>query len=350
METSLINLSLGAGCGCKIDAAELGVLLRELSGRERSPDLLVGVETADDCAVWRISDERYLLFTTDFFTPPVDDPYDYGRIAAANAVSDVYAMGGRPLSATVIFGYPPDVVGREAARAILRGGLDVMSEVGCTVSGGHTIKNHQPVFGFSVVGEVPAAHLKTNAGAHAGDHLVLTRALGVGVFSNALQQGLLAPEEYVRLRPSLLALNRVGQKIGALSAVSAMTDVTGFGLLGHALEMAEGAGLALDLDARAVPLLDGTSSLAPLVFSRGSGASRNLVNAGGKVAFPDALDHDARLVLADPQSNGGLLVAVAPEGLDELLSLLRREPHATPAVVGRFQPRGSRTHTLHVQA
>jgi selenide,water dikinase len=345
---SLVNLALGAGCGCKIDAAELDMLLVELSGRTSSPDLLVGIETADDCAVWRLSPDRYLLLTTDFFTPPVDDPYDYGRMAAANALSDVFAMGGRPLAATTILGYPPDVVDAETVRAILRGGLDAMAEVGCIVAGGHTIKNHQPIFGFSVIGEVAPAHLKTNSGARPGDLLVMTRPLGIGVFSNALQQGLLEPADYDRIRPFLLAINRIGAAVGPLPEVSAMTDVTGFGLIGHALEMAEGAGLALDLDCAGLPLLDGTRDLAQIVFSPGSGAWRNLANAEGKVAFPETLDRDMRLILADPQSNGGLLIAVSPQGLDRLLAVLAGEPSGTPAVIGRFHSRDGRTHPIRI--
>jgi selenide,water dikinase len=289
-----------------------------------------------------------LLFTTDFFTPPVDDPYDYGRIAAANALSDVFAMGGRPFAATTIFGYPPDIVDVETARTILRGGMDAMAEVGCSVAGGHTIKNHQPVFGFSVVGEVAPAHLKTNCGARAGDLLVITRPIGIGVFSNALQQGLLTPDEYLRIRQSLISINRVGADVGALTGVSAMTDVTGFGLLGHALEMAQGAGLGLDLQADAVPTLEGTETLAPIVFSPGSGASRNLANAEDKVAFPETLRRDARMILADPQSNGGLLIAVSAGELDPLMAVLAREPQCRPSVIGQFHARAAGMPVIEV--
>jgi selenide,water dikinase len=346
--SSLVNLALGAGCGCKIDSARLDTLLCELAGRTVSESLLVGVETADDCAVWKFSEERYLLFTTDFFTPPVDDPYDYGRMAAANALSDVYAMGGHPLAATTIFGYPPDLVDAETARTIFRGGLDAMAEVGCSVAGGHTIKNHQPIFGFSVVGEVSPAHLKTNCGARAGDLLVITRPIGIGVFSNALQQGLLTPQEYLNIRPSLISINRVGSEVGLLAGVSAMTDVTGFGLLGHALEMAQGAGLALDLHADAVPTLEGTEALAPIIFSPGSGASRNLANAEGKIAFPKALSRDTRLILADPQSNGGLLIAVSAGELDSLMAVLERDPQCRPSVLGEFHSRPEGTPAIQV--
>jgi selenide,water dikinase len=346
--SSLLNLALGAGCGCKIDSAGLDALLCELAGRTVSPALIVGVETADDCAVWKFSEERYLLFTTDFFTPPVDDPYDYGRIAAANALSDVFAMGGRPFAATTIFGYPPDIVDAETARTILRGGMDAMAEVGCSVAGGHTIKNHQPIFGFSVVGEVAPAHLKTNCGARAGDLLVITRPIGIGVFSNALQQGLLTPDEYLRIRHSLISINRVGADVGALAGVSAMTDVTGFGLLGHALEMAQGAGLALDLQADAVPTLEGTETLAPIVFSPGSGASRNLANTEGKVAFPETLSRDVRMILADPQSNGGLLIAVSAGELGSLMAVLAQDPQCRPSVIGQFHARAAGMPVIEV--
>jgi selenide, water dikinase len=346
---SLVNLALGAGCGCKIDAAELSSLLTELSGRTAHRDLLVGVETADDCAVWRFSDERYLLFTTDFFTPPVDDPYDYGRMAAANALSDVFAMGGRPFAATTIFGYPPDIVDAETARTILRAGLDAMAEVGCTVAGGHTIKNQQPIFGFSVIGEVAPSHLKTNSGARAGDLLVLTKPLGIGIFSNALQQGILEPEQYTAIRPLLTSINRIGAELGPIAEVTALTDVTGFGLLGHALEMAEGAGLTLNLDAKAIPIMDGAKELASVVFSPGSGGARNLSNTGETVDFDADVDRDTRLILSDPQSNGGLLVAVTPSGIDRVLKVLKTEPLAQPAVIGQFNSADQRACRIHVR-
>ena len=333
----LTELAHGGGCGCKLSPAVLADILRRTPAAGVFPDLLVGTETADDAAVWRLNDDQALIATTDFFTPVVDDPFDFGRIAATNALSDVYAMGGRPILALAIVGMPvarlaPEVIGR-----ILAGGASVCAAAGVPVAGGHSIDSAEPIYGLVALGLVHPDRVMRNRAARVGDVLVLTKGLGVGVFSAALRQGRLDAAGYAAMIDSTTRLNAVGPDLAALPGVHALTDVTGFGLLGHALEMARGAGLAVEIDAAAVPLLAGAEGLARAGVRTGASA-RNWASYAADVAVPANLPDGRRDLLCDPQTSGGLLVATAPDGVDAVLAAARDAGFAQAAVVGRFTP------------
>ncbi|MBE7218874.1 MAG: selenide, water dikinase SelD [Caulobacteraceae bacterium] len=331
----LTDLAHGGGCGCKLAPGVLADLLRRTPAAGAFPDLLVGTETADDAAVWRLNAEQALVATTDFFTPVVDDPFDFGRIAAANALSDVYAMGGRPIFALALVGMPvarlsPEVIGR-----ILQGGAHVCAAAGVPIAGGHSIDSAEPIYGLVALGLVhPDAVLKNRA-ARAGDRLILTKGLGVGVFSAALKAGRLDAAGYGAMIDSTTRLNAVGADLPGLAGVHAVTDVTGFGLLGHALEMARGAGLACELETDAAPLLAGAEALARAGVRTGA-SGRNWASYGEAVALPDDFPAWRRDLLCDPQTSGGLLIAVAPEAAGAVLAHVRSAGFPQAAVVGRL--------------
>ena len=334
-QISLTNLSSAGGCGCKLDPATLQKILCAVKTPEQK-ELVIGFDTADDCAVYEYSDDDFLLFTTDFFTPLVDDPYTYGALAAANALSDVFAMGGKPMIATVILGYPTDKVSTSVVQEIMRGGQEIVTSTGCLIVGGHTIVNPQPIYGFSVIGRVEKQNLKPNSAARAGDILILTKPIGSGILSNALKLGLLKDSHYEQLRAYLLEVNSCGYQLGQVTQVHAMTDVTGFGLIGHALEMAEGANLSLEIHADNVEIFDGVKDLCAAVISPNSGAVRNAKAYESKPDFHGEWPLDDRYIFCDPQSNGGLLISIDPSALtmvqDILLSCLGRKG----AVIGTF--------------
>lgn len=329
----LTSLSHGGGCGCKIAPGILADILKGTSRLPVPPELLVGIETADDAAVYKLNDEQALVATTDFFMPIVDDPFDFGRIAATNALSDVYAMGGRPIMALALVGMPINVLSHDVIRRILEGGEAVCQAAGIPIAGGHTIDSVEPIYGLVAIGLVDPAHLKRNADVRPGDALILGKPLGVGIFSAALKKGALSAESYARLIETTIRLNTPGPQLARLDGVHAMTDVTGFGLAGHALEMARGSGCRLRIDFSQVPLLDQARELAEAGFITGASA-RNWASYGEDVDHARDMTEIDQALLCDPQTSGGLLVACAEESVSEVLDVFRSHGFAAAAVIG----------------
>lgn len=310
-EYKLTQYSHGAGCGCKISPKLLDTMLQSKIDAAIYPNLLVGNETRDDAAVYDLGDGTALVSTTDFFMPIVDDPEDFGRIASVNAISDVYAMGGTPLIAIAILGWPINTLPPEVANAVIEGGRKACAEAGIPLAGGHSIDSPEPIFGLAVTGKVQLAHLKKNGGAKVGDRLFLSKPLGVGILTTAQKKGVLAPEHAHLAPDSMKKLNRVGERFGRLPYIHAMTDVTGFGLLGHLGEMCEASDTSAVIHFDKVPLID------PAVIDHylslkciPGGANRNWDSYGHKIA---GVSESQRPILTDPQTSGGLLTAVAPE-------------------------------------
>jgi selenide,water dikinase len=332
-EPRLTSLAHGGGCGCKIAPAMLGDILKAMPPAAPFANLMVGTETSDDAAVWRLNDRQALVATTDFFMPVVDDPFDFGRIAATNALSDVYAMGATPILALAIVGMPVNVLSPATIGGILEGGASVCAAAGVPVAGGHSIDSAEPIYGLVALGLVDPEHVLTNRGARPGDVLVLTKPLGVGVLSAAFKQERLDPAGYAAMLASTTRLNTLGAKLAGRPGVHAVTDVTGFGLLGHALELARGAGVAVEL-AASPPLLDGVEALVRAGVRTGA-SSRNWAGYGVEVDLPDGFEDWRRDLLTDPQTSGGLLIAVAGGEAEALLRLARDDGFADAAVVGR---------------
>jgi selenide,water dikinase len=330
----LTSLAHGGGCGCKLAPAVLQDILKGMPATAAFADLMVGTDTSDDAAVWRLNDTQALVATTDFFMPVVDDPFDFGRIAATNALSDVYAMGGRPILALAIVGMPIDKLAPQTIRRILEGGASVCAAAGVPIAGGHSIDSVEPIYGLVALGLVDPARVLTNRTARAGDVLILTKALGVGVLSAAFKQERLAPGGYEALIASTTQLNAVGAELADLPGVRAMTDVTGFGLLGHALEVCRGSGLAGEITAQP-PLLAGVEALAQAGVRTGA-STRNWASYGEAVSIPQSLPDWRRDLLTDPQTSGGLLIAAAPDAAEAVLSLVRARGFDRAAVVGRL--------------
>lgn len=339
-QTRLTALAHGGGCGCKLSPAVLHELLAGMPALRAFPDLLVGIETGDDAAVYRINDEQAVVATTDFFMPIVDDPFDFGRIAAANALSDVYAMGGRPILALAILGMPLGKIAIETVRSILAGGAAICAQASIPVAGGHSIDSPEPIYGLAVIGLVRPDRVLRNSGAKAGDVLILSKALGVGVISAALKSGTL--EEplqraiYATLIDSTTRLNEIGHALATVAPVHAMTDVTGFGLLGHGLEMCHGSGLRARIRFDALPLLSGVADLARVPYRTGA-AGRNWASYGQEVALATGTADWKRDLLCDPQTSGGLLVAVAPDGAAKVLEMLRAAGFDRAATIGELR-------------
>jgi len=331
----LTSLAHGGGCGCKLAPAVLQSILKDMPAAAPFTDLMVGTDTSDDAAVWRLNDTQALVATTDFFMPVVDDPFDFGRIAATNALSDVYAMGGTPILALAIVGMPIDKLAPETIRAILQGGAAVCTAAGIPVAGGHSIDSVEPIYGLVALGLVHPNKVLTNRTARAGDVLILTKALGVGVLSAAFKQERLDAEGYAALIASTTQLNAVGRELGDLAGVHAVTDVTGFGLLGHTLEICRGAGLTGEISAEP-PLLAGVEALARAGVRTGA-STRNWASYGHDVRLLDDLPDWRRDLLTDPQTSGGLLIAVAAEAADDVLALVRERGFSAAAVVGRLE-------------
>ncbi|RYZ00417.1 MAG: selenide, water dikinase SelD [Chitinophagaceae bacterium] len=343
METAPLKLSQfskGGGCGCKIAPAVLQQIVQSDTVIS-FPDLLVGNESNDDAAAWRIEGDTAIISTTDFFLPIVDDPFDFGRIAAANAISDVYAMGGSPMMAIAILGWPVDKLSVEVAREVLRGGRAVCAEAGIPLAGGHTIDSSEPIFGLAVTGSVKASQLKRNNGAQEGDVLYLTKPLGVGVLATALKRGVLDEAHYSALIGQMTRLNKVGAQLGAIDAVHALTDVTGFGLLGHLHELCAGSGLSATLRYGALPRIDGLDGYLQQ-RTIPDATFRNWNSYGKDVSFEKGVNvMEAFNLLPDPQTNGGLLIAVAPGDAATVETLLRAEGlYATP--IGAMQAAGEK--------
>ena len=335
-EVRLTRFSHGAGCACKLSPADLRTVLGLVHGLDRDPDpnLLVGLDTADDAAVYRVRDDLALVVTTDFFTPIVDDAYDWGRIAATNALSDVYAMGGTPLLALNLVAWPRDGLPFELLARVLDGSNDVVRRAGAVVGGGHSIDDPEPKFGLAVVGTVHPERVLTNRGAQPGDALVLTKPIGLGVISTALKRDA-APahlvDEAIRVMTTLNADARdAALELG--DALHAATDVTGFGLLGHLREMLHASGLAGDVDADAVPVIDGVRDLLAAGMVAG-GTQRNHAFIDDYVDW-GTLALDEQLLLADAQTSGGLLLAVAAASADQLVRALETRGTLAAAIVG----------------
>jgi selenide, water dikinase len=309
MAVALTSLSHGAGCGCKLPAADVHALVRGLR-RVEDPNVLVGFEGADDAAVYRLSDDLALVTTVDFFTPIVDDPYLFGRIAATNALSDVYAMGGRPVTALNLVAFPLERLGADILREVLRGGQDAAADAGCAVVGGHSIDDPEPKYGMAVTGVVHPDEVLTNAGGQAGDELVLTKPLGAGAVATALKKGFAPPEALAAAVAAMTELNRDAAAAALAAGAHALTDVTGFGLLGHLHELARASGLAAEVDADAVPALEGALELLADDRAVAGGSRRNREYAATFASFDEAVTEPRRRLVCDAMTSGGLLAAV----------------------------------------
>ncbi len=333
MQVKLTQFSHGGGCGCKIAPGVLEKILAKTAPGLIPKQLLVGIETADDAAVYQLNDTQAIVATTDFFMPIVDDPFDFGAIAATNAISDVYAMGGQPLFALALVGMPVNQLPLDVIRKILEGGESVCAKAGIPIAGGHTIDSVEPIYGLVAIGLVDPRNLKRNAGAKPGDKLVLGKPLGVGIYSAALKKGKLDESGYKAMIASTTRLNTPGTKLGKLEGVHALTDVTGFGLLGHLLEICKGSGAAATVDWGSLPLLPGAVEFAREgVFTGASG--RNWTGYGERVTLGKGLGEAEQLLLTDPQTSGGLLVACSPETVEAVLAVFRADGFGDAAVIG----------------
>lgn len=312
----LTEYSHGAGCGCKISPKILDTMLKSKL-KFSDPRLLVGNSSKDDAAAYDLGDGSAVLSTTDFFMPIVDDAFDFGRIAATNAISDIYAMGGNPLLAIAILGWPVNKLPPELAQQVLEGARHTCKEAGIMLAGGHSIDAPEPIFGLAVTGRVLINELKRNDTAQAGDRLYLTKPLGVGILTTAQKQKKLLPQHATIARDSMVQLNRIGQQFAGVAGVHAMTDITGFGLLGHLLEMCEGSGVCAAIDSLSVPVLPQVADYIKQGCIPG-GSERNFASYGGKVS---ALTPEQQVLLCDPQTSGGLLVAVSPDAEAALIHL-----------------------------
>lgn len=329
----LTQFSHGGGCGCKVAPGVLQQILAKAAPGILPPQLLVGIETSDDAAVYRINDHQAIVATTDFFMPIVDDPYDFGAIAATNAISDVYAMGGTPLFALALVGMPIDQLPLATIQRILEGGEAVCARAGIPVAGGHTIDSVEPIYGLVVVGLVDPRYLKRNTGAKPGDALILGKPLGVGVYSAALKKDQLTPDQYRTMIASTTALNTPGLSLGHMNGVHALTDVTGFGLLGHLLEICRGSNAGAAIEFARLPLHPQALDFARAGIHTGASA-RNWESYGHEVSLGDGIDDAARAILTDPQTSGGLLVACSEGCTDDVLEIFAAEGFAHAAVIG----------------
>ena len=331
----LTEFSHGGGCGCKIAPAVLSRLLANVNMPLLPPDLLVGTETSDDAAVYRLNDQQAIIATTDFFTPIVDDPYDFGRIAATNALSDVYAMGGTPLFALALVGMPLGKIPEEAIRLILAGGQDVCKAAGIPIAGGHSIDTLEPIYGLVGIGVVHPDRVKRNNQAQAGDVLILSKPLGVGMLSAALKKGTLSAEGYADMVRWTTKLNTPGIALSALPQVHAMTDVTGFGLAGHLLEICRGSSLSANVEFDAVPVIPLAAEIAQSGTATGASA-RNWDGYGSSMVLPEGFTQWKQNLLSDPQTSGGLLIACAPDVAAQVLDILQGQGFEAAVVIGNL--------------
>ncbi|MGM9426164.1 selenide, water dikinase SelD [Hydrogenophaga sp. MI9] len=331
----LTSLSHGGGCGCKIAPGVLSDILKGTAAMPIPKELLVGIETADDAAVYQLNDEQALIATTDFFMPIVDDPFDFGRIAATNAISDVYAMGGTPIMALALVGMPISVLSTETIGKILEGGQSVCRAAGIPIAGGHTIDSVEPIYGLVALGLVHPKRVKRNADAKVGDRLILGKPLGVGVLSAALKKDRLGADGYAQMIANTTQLNTPGPDLAALDGVHALTDVTGFGLAGHALEMARGSNTTVRLDMGKVPLIGGVRELAAQGLVTGA-SGRNWAAYGNEVRLAASLPPVDQALITDPQTSGGLLVACAPDTVAQVLAVFEKHGFAAATEVGEI--------------
>ena len=330
----LTSLAHGGGCGCKLAPSVLQQLLADQPATTPFKQLLVGTETADDAAVWQVDENTCIIATTDFFMPMVDDPFDFGRIAATNAISDVYAMGGAPIMALAILGMPVDKIPTEMVREILKGGASVCATAGIPIAGGHSIDCPEPVYGLAVIGTCRPEHVRRNAEARPDDVLILTKPVGVGIYSAAIKKGQLPPAGYAEMIATTTLLNRIGAAFATDAEVHAMTDVTGFGVLGHALEMARGSDLSLTIRADDVPLLSDAAALAQKGFVTGA-SHRNWSSYGAGVHLPDGFADWRRHLLTDPQTSGGLLIACARASAQRIVQRITDAGYPLARVIGQ---------------
>ena len=329
----LTSLAHGGGCGCKLAPSVLRDLLADQPAAQPYRQLLVGTETGDDAAVWQVDDKTCIIATTDFFMPMVDDPCDFGRIAATNAISDVYAMGGKPIMALAILGMPVDKIPATMVRAILKGGSEICATAGIPVAGGHSIDSPEPIYGLAVIGIGRPETIRRNADARPGDALILTKALGVGIYSAAFKKDALSSSAYAEMIESMTLLNRVGMELAENDAVHSITDVTGFGLLGHALEMARGSKLSLTIHTDDLPLLSQAVALAQQNYVTGA-SLRNWASYRENVSLPAGLPDWRRHLLTDPQTSGGLLVACEADRSEGLVARIIDAGYARASIIG----------------
>ena len=334
-EPRLTSLSHGGGCGCKIAPAVLAEILKDTLQMPIPKELMVGIATADDAAVYKLNDQQALIATTDFFMPIVDDPYEFGRIAATNAISDVYAMGGTPIMALALVGMPINVLSTATIGKILEGGASVCRAASIPIAGGHTIDSVEPIYGLVVLGLVHPDRVKRNDGARVGDVVILGKPLGVGILSAALKKEALDATGYASMIANATKLNTPGPALAALTGVHALTDVTGFGLAGHALEIARGADLTMHIDWTDVPLLPNVSALIQAGMVTGA-SGRNWDGYGSEIKLAANLDPICQTLLSDPQTSGGLLVCCAPEAVAEVMAIFEQHGFEQAAVIGRM--------------
>jgi selenide, water dikinase len=332
----LTSLAHGGGCGCKLAPSVLQQLLARQPIAAPFRQLLVGNETSDDAAVWKLDDGTCVIATTDFFMPMVDDPFEFGRIAATNAISDVYAMGGTPIMALAILGIPLDKLPIESAAHILAGGASVCEAAGIPVAGGHSIDSPEPIYGLAVIGICKEADIRRNTGAQAGDSIILTKPIGVGIYSAAFKKSALSPQAYADMIASMTLLNRVGMKLAKEPAAHAMTDVTGFGLFGHTMEMARGSNVRIVLNSASVPTFPEVESLVRQGFFTGASA-RNWASYGENVMLDAGFPEWQRHLFTDPQTSGGLLIACEQSRAATVLQQIRDDGYRFASVVGQVE-------------
>lgn len=348
MEYKLTQYSKGGGCGCKIAPAVLSEILATHSVGNNIPQLLVGNDSKDDAAVYQIDENNALISTTDFFMPIVDDPFYFGQIAAANAISDVYAMGGKPIFALAVLGWPINTIPASVASEVMEGARKVCQEAGIVMAGGHSIDSQDPIFGLVVNGMIAIKNLKQNNTAQVNDVLLITKPIGVGVLATAQKRQLLTPEDLTLLVKQLTTLNKVGEQLGSVQGVHAMTDITGFGLLGHLTEMMEGSGLSAEIQYHTIPIIEQARTYIALKAVPDS-TSRNWNAYSKGVAFEPGVNvMEAFQLLPDPQTNGGLLIAVAPASLAEVQTILKNAGIETIEPIGYCTTKGEKNITVQV--
>jgi len=335
----LTSLSHGGGCGCKIAPGVLSEILKNTNRMPMPPELLVGIETADDAAVYQLTEDIALIATTDFFMPIVDDPFDFGRIAATNAISDVYAMGGKPIMALALVGMPINVLSTEVIGKILEGGESVCRAAGIPIAGGHTIDSVEPIYGLVALGVVHPKRVKRNADARPGDRLVLGKPIGVGILSAALKKESLSAAGYAQMIATTTQLNTPGPELAEMDGVHALTDVTGFGLAGHALELARGAKATVAIDWARVPLLPEVRELAERGMVTGA-SGRNWAGYQVDVCLPEGFSAIDQALLTDPQTSGGLLVTCDASAVGDVIALFRRHGFDAAAEIGEVVAHG----------
>ncbi len=317
----LSALSSSSGCGCKIHPTELEEILKGLKTGLNFPNLIVGNDSADDASVMKLSNGDLLIQSSDFFTPIVDDPFLFGKIAAANAISDIFAMGGNPLMANALLGWPTDVLSTDMANQVLKGAIEICKQVNIPLAGGHSIKIKEPIFGLSVTGICKPEHLKTNSGAKAGDSIYLTKPLGTGILASALKKGLLSPNGLEHLVAITTKVNEEGAMFGTLDYLNAMTDVTGFGFLGHLAEMCKGANLGAEIRCSAIPIVEEAKTLSAQFIM----PDNTYRNWNAMEAHTFNLPSDLFAIVNDPQTNGGLLVAIDSHNTKEFEDLCAKQ-------------------------